>query len=307
MPAHNAAETIEAAVSSVLRQTLAEFELIVVDDGSSDGTSAIVRSIGDPRIVVIQQSPCRGAAAARNAGVNASQAVYLTLMDSDDLLLPRYLEVMVDTLRANPGVGFVHADAYVMNAASGRIRRTTATEAYRPSSPPPTAEQLHTALMEVNFVYNAVSLPRYIFDQVGGFDESLRATIDYEMWLRIAAYGFNAVEAPGPLAVYRWGRQGSISSDRERVLSNMLRVYELALERHPASDSGRRIARRRHEFVAAELAAVRGARTVDGLRRRLRDRLASTRFRLRSESTWYPADAPPASLHEAFPELFPSS
>lgn len=303
MPARDASATVDASVSSVLRQTLPDWELIVVDDGSSDDTSAIVRGIGDPRIAVVPQDG-RGAAAARNAGVRVARAEIVTLMDSDDLLMPRYLEAMVAALHANPGVGFAYTDAYVMNAGTGRIRRTTASEAYRPAEPPRSPEAFHAALMEVNFVYNAVSLPKHVVEYVGGFDESLRAIIDYEMWLRIAAHGFKAVEVPGPNAVYRWGREGSISSNRERVLSNMLRVYDLALEQHPGSDAVRQIALRRRSVVAAELAGVRGARTLDGLRRRARDRLARARYRLRSNAVWYPENAAPRDLQQAFPELF---
>lgn len=303
MPALDVEVTIGAAIASVLRQSLADFELIVIDDGSTDTTAAIVRGISDTRITVLEQDH-RGAAAARNAGVRAARAPIVVLVDSDDLLMPRYLELTSEALRANPEAGFAYTDAYVLNADSGRIRRTTATQRYRPAPPPRTAEELHAALIEVNFVYNAVSMPRSVFDQVGFFDESLRAAIDYEMWLRVAAHGFTAVETAGPpLAVYRSGRRGSISSDRECVLTNLARMYEIALRQHPGSAEARALTRNRQEFVAAELAAVRGARTMDAFRRRGRDTLARARSRVRSDAVWYPRDAPPAEFSAAFPDL----
>lgn len=304
MPAFEAASTIEAAVASVLNQSLADLELFVVDDGSTDGTAAIVRGIADPRVRLLEQDH-QGAAAARNLGVRAARAQIVTLVDSDDLLLPSYLAATREALLANPDAGFVYTDAYVLNADSGRIRRMTATQPYRPSPPPRTAEEFHAALIEVNFVYNAVSLPRSVFDRVGFFDESLRAAIDYEMWLRIAANGFTGVEVPGPLAVYRSGRRGSISSNRERVLKNLVRVFEIALERHPGSATARELVRARHEAVSAELEAVRGARALGALLRRGRDRLARARSAIRRDAVWYKRAAPPSALSEAFPGLFP--
>ena len=304
MPARNTAATVAEAVRSVLRQTLGEFELIVVDDGSTDETVSIVRELADPRVVLLEQQH-GGAAAARNAGIRVARSSVITLVDSDDLLLPTYLEVMAGLIRGNPGVGFAHTDAFVVSAATGRVRRTTATQRYRPSERPTSAEAFHLALLRINFIYNAVTAPKSVFDAVGLFDESLRATIDYEMWLRIAANGYNAVEAPYPLAVYRSGREDSISSDHERVLSNTLRVYEIAAEQHPGSARARTVAHERQAQVAAELAAVRGARSIDALGRRARDLVARTRARVLPDRVWYPRNHPPALLTEALPDVFP--
>jgi hypothetical protein len=89
------------------------------------------------------------------------------------------------------------------------------------------------------------------------------------------------------------------------VLSNLLRVYDIALVQHPNSEAVRPIAERRRREFSAELEAVRGARTLDGLRRRTRDELARARSRLRPGAVWHPADAPPVEVHRAFPDLFP--
>ena len=302
MPALNTVDTVAAAIGSVLKQSVASFELIVVDDGSTDGTADVVRGIDDSRVRLLQRDH-EGAAAARNAGVRAARGRIVSLVDSDDLLMPRYLEVVGKALDLHPRAGFAYTDAYVLDAATGRVRRTTATQRYRPFPLPQSAEELHLALLRVNFIYNAVSVPRAVFDHVGGFDESLRATIDYEMWLRIAAHGFTAVEAPGLLAVYRRGRRDSISSNRERVLSNMMRVYEIAADRHPGSDQTRKLARQQRATVAAELAAVRGGRTPGALRRRGRDLLARARLRALPGAVWYPQPEAPAELAEAFPAL----
>jgi glycosyltransferase involved in cell wall biosynthesis len=302
MPAFDASETIAESMASVLGQTFSDLELIVVDDGSDDDTVAIVRASADPRVVLLKQNH-RGAAAARNAGVARARAPTIAFADSDDLLLPSYLEVVDGIFRDNPDVGFVHTDAYVLNATSGRIRRTTATEEYRPAPASRTPAEFHMALIEVNFVYNAVSIRRDVFDLVGPFNDQLKAAIDYEMWLRIAAHGVPAVEAPGPLAVYRSGRAGSISSDHERVFSNLLTVYEIAAE-HPGSDAAKEAVRGRQRAVAAELAAVRGQRTVLSARRRVRNSLARVRARAFPNTLWHPRDRPPPELVRALPHLF---
>jgi glycosyltransferase involved in cell wall biosynthesis len=305
IPVFDGERYLGEAIESVLAQPLAADELIVVDDGSSDDTVSVVRASGDPRVVLLEQDHV-GAAAARNAGVARARARIVTFVDSDDLLLPRYLEVVDSVFCGNPGVGFVHTDAYVLNATSGRIRRTTATEEYRPVPAPRTAAEFHATLIEVNFVYNAVSVKREVFDLVGPFNEALKAAIDYEMWLRIAAHGVEAAEAPGPLALYRSGRRGSISSDHERVFSNLLTVYEIAAE-HPGSDAAKEAVRRRQRIIAAELAAVRGERTVLSLRRRVSNSLARARARVFPSTVWHPRDRPPRELAQALPQLFTSS
>ena len=305
MPALDAESTIGSALDSVLRQSLTDFEVIVVDDGSTDSTAAIVEAIPDTRVKLIQQDH-GGAAAARNTGVRAVRGPIVTLVDSDDLLLPRYLERATRVLADRPEAGFVYTEAYVMNAETGRIRRTMATQPYRPSPLPRSAEELHVALIRANFIYNAVSMPVAVLDRVGPFDVSLRAAIDYEMWLRVAAFGYCAVGTEGPpLAVYRSGRTGSISSNRDRVLTNMIRVYEQSLTRYPGSWEAQRITRERIEFFSAELAAVRGKRSLGALRRRGRDFLARTRGRVRPDALWFPRDRPPEELPRAFPDLFP--
>jgi glycosyltransferase involved in cell wall biosynthesis len=302
MPSFNAEQTLREAVESVLAQTEPSFELLVVDDGSVDRTVEIASAFHDPRVRLIRHDH-RGAAAARNLGIEAARAPLVSFVDSDDLLMPTYLEVMAATLDANPSAGFAHTDAYMLDVASGRIRRAVAMARDKPDPIPSDAVGLHIALLETNFIYNAVIVRKGVFELLGGFDESLKAGIDYEMWLRILANGIPAVQGQGILAVYRWGRSGSISASRERVLVNLAQLYETAAERHPGSPSTRAIARKRRAAVEAELAAVRGARTPRALAVRGRDKLVRLRGRRYPERLWYPRSAPPAELADAFPGL----
>jgi glycosyltransferase involved in cell wall biosynthesis len=125
VPAYNAAETIESAIRSVQAQTTPSFEVIVVDDGSTDATAAVLERIAadHPRITVISQ-PNAGPSAARNTAIDRAAGAYLTFLDSDDLLMPAYLEAVEASFATDPAVGLVHVRAWVIDeAGGGRVRR----------------------------------------------------------------------------------------------------------------------------------------------------------------------------------------
>jgi glycosyltransferase involved in cell wall biosynthesis len=303
MPAFNAAATVGDAVASVLAQSRPDLELLVVDDGSTDDTRDVVERLArDTRVRLLPQEN-QGAAAARNAGVERARGRFIGFIDSDDLWLPRYLEEMGAALERRPEAGLAYTDAWALDATAGRIERATAMAwQHPPTEPPPDAESLLLELLARNFVYTAVTLPRDVFDTVGLFDVSLRAAIDYDMWLRVAAHGFRAVRPPGLLAVYRRGRPGSISTNRPVVLESLVRVYERVAGELPVSTSARSLARRRAEVMRAELAAVKGASGFDAVwRRRVRPALAHTKNRLLRKEGWL--DPPPPEVVEAFPQL----
>jgi glycosyltransferase involved in cell wall biosynthesis len=304
MPAYNTADTIEASIRSVLAQTRADFELVVVDDGSTDGTAAVVEALAaDMRVRLLRQEN-RGAAAARNAALAAGRGHYFSFVDSDDLWLPNYLEAMAAVLEPAPArVGFAYTDAWMLHDVTGQIGKNTAMTAMRPPrEPPASAGELLLELIDRNFVYNSVTARRDVFDQVGNFEETLRAAIDYEMWLRIAAKGYVAVSPPGPLAVFRCYRSGSIMSDRARMCTNLSLVFERIAAEWPISDQARRAALRRKAAVEAELTTLERAADGPG-NRRIRPLLA------RIKHTLFPApdewlDSPPDELVAIFPELF---
>src|SRR5262249_19908208 len=126
VPTYNRAETIRAAIASVKRQTFVDWELIVVDDGSTDGTASLIEA-SDPRLVLIRQAN-QGVNAARNAAMLRARGRYIAFLDSDDEWLPHHLELSVAFFRAHPGEDFL----------SG--------EFCEDGSPPGTVPFLHTAL-----------------------------------------------------------------------------------------------------------------------------------------------------------------
>ena len=187
MPAYNASAYIGAAIASVLRQEGVAFELIVVDDGSRDGTSDVVRNHDDPRVRLLVNPANRGIGHCHNAVLEHSRAPYICHLDADDLLLPGALQQAVEALRRSPNAGQAYALHYEV-AEDGSIsresfdvqtrfllKRTAAMGDYRRD------------LVVHGMVANPLrTYPRAVFDDVGRFDEALPYGVDYEMTLRIA-------------------------------------------------------------------------------------------------------------------------
>jgi glycosyltransferase involved in cell wall biosynthesis len=309
MPAYNTEDTIDAAIRSVLAQTRPDFELVVVDDGSTDGTAALVEALaGDIRVRLVGQEN-RGAAAARNAGVAAGRGRYVSFVDSDDLWMPTYLEVMGSLLESAPDdVGFAYTNAWILDPDSRRIGKASAMASqHPPSEAPSSADALLLELLERNFIYNAVTVKRDALDQAGPFDESFRAAIDYDMWLRLAAHGYGAVTHPQLLAVYRRYRPGAISTNYRLTVETLGRAYERVATELPVSERVRDAARRRSREVDAELAKLAQTTGIAGAwRTRIRPSLGRLkRAVVRPPDEWLAA--PPPEVASAFPDLFGGS
>ena len=108
VPTHNRADLIEYSIRSVLAQTYPDFELLVVDNGSTDSTRSVVDGIGDPRIRYIYQENSGGPAGPRNTGIRESRGEYVAFLDSDDLWVPTKLARQVEVLEKRPAVGLVY-------------------------------------------------------------------------------------------------------------------------------------------------------------------------------------------------------
>jgi glycosyltransferase involved in cell wall biosynthesis len=304
VPAYNVAEWIEAALRSVLRQTRQDFEVIVVDDGSSDGTGRVVAAMDDSRITLLEQENC-GQAAARNLAIKASGGEFIALLDSDDLWLPRYLEVMGGALHAHPEAGLAYTDGWVLHEPPRRLRKGTAMEGRNPPMPPPAApEDFLRELVQRNFVYPLATVRRSVLDDVGVFDPELPPAEDYELWLRIVARGYGAVRPPGLLAVSR-RRPGSESTDALRMARSEERIYRKVVREYDVSPEIRRLAQRRADETRA-LAAAYASGEMRTIKRRVLVRLKNLAQSIRRRGQWY--RTPPKELVDVFPDLFrPSS
>jgi glycosyltransferase involved in cell wall biosynthesis len=235
VPAYNAARTIAATLESIRAQTQKDFEVVVVDDGSTDATAGIVARLGDDSIRLIHSGNA-GPAAARNAGIAASCGRFVSFLDADDLWLPGYLEAMHAALEGDPEAAVAFTDAWAWNEATSRFSRgTVMLTATMTNGIPHDARSQFRLLLDRNVFFVSTTVRREVLDDVGGFNVALTRGEDWELWQRLAARGWHAVRAAPILAIYRV-RAGSLSSDRsamkvaEAAVLEKVLAYELDAE-----------------------------------------------------------------------------
>jgi glycosyltransferase involved in cell wall biosynthesis len=194
VPAYNAARTIETTLHSVLQQTVEDLELLVVDDGSTDTTPDIVRSVKDDRLRLLQQ-PNAGHASARNAGIRAAQGRYVAVVDADDVWLPHKLERQVALLDSHPEVRALHGSAVFVDDSLRPLFIATS---------PDGKNDLLDVLCFRGLAAMMVTLiaERALLEQVGGFDPSLIILQDWELAIRLARLG-ELYSISEPLVLYR--------------------------------------------------------------------------------------------------------
>lgn len=209
IPAYNARPWISDAIESALRQTHPPEEIIIVDDGSEDGTHGLVRARFGEDVRVLRQEN-RGLAAARNAGLAAARGELIQFLDADDLLLPSKLEKQVAVLGRDDLLDVVHSDfAFFADGHPGEPWPSG-------HEPPPADSEPLLELIRGNTIAVHAALTRRVrIQEVGGFDESLGACEDLDLWLRMAAAGCRFHYMPDVLALYRV-RPGSMSGDAVR-------------------------------------------------------------------------------------------
>lgn len=235
MPAFDAESSVGAAVESVLGQTYRDFELVVVDDGSTDATAAIVEAHAGPTRLVRQENA--GVAAARNRGIAEASGDLITFCDGDDFLFARHLEALVSVFDAHDG-GLATANSWWL--FPGGIHPTRMR--YKGRFPQPRSQRL--AILEQNFVSTMSIFPRSLVDDIGPFDEGKRRAEDWDFWLRAVFAGYRVALQRTPLSLYRWGSTG-LSADREAMDAEVEAVYMGLEERVELSEQERAYVRRR--------------------------------------------------------------
>ncbi len=300
MAAYNADVTVASAIRSVLAQTWRDFELLVVDDGSTDDTARIVASFDEDQRVRLIRQENRGLAGARNTAIREARGRFVSLVDSDDFWLPTYLGTMIEALEPLESAAVAYTRAWVLDDETGRIQRAPWGGKAEPPPPPPDSTAFILRLLDRNFVWGSATMRRSALDRVGLFNASLRAAEDYEMWLRMAAHDYHAVRPPGILGVYRQ-RPASLSNNDLLMARSLREVYRLVADEYDVSNDVRAKARSRMDQMDLKIEIITGTRpalhAAYAVRRRLRmakDRVLGPVQRFR---------APPAALVEAVPDL----
>ena len=192
-PTYNRAHLIGRALDSLLAQTYQDFEIIVVDDGSTDDTRQVLSRYGDRIRYVFQENA--GPSAARNRGIRMAKGEYLAFLDSDDAFLPTKLALQVAYLEAHPEVGVVYSGWQIIGPDG------TVQSEVRPIREGAILKDL--LLEGYLFPPIAAVVRRACIDQVGLFDESLRVFEDPDLWFRVARAGYRFGCIEQPLCRYR--------------------------------------------------------------------------------------------------------
>lgn len=234
IPTYNSARYLPAAIDSALAQTLRDFELIVVDDGSTDETAAILCSYGD-RLLALHQDN-RERSAARNAGIRAASGEFIAFLDADDLWLPDKLDRQVAALRDHPEVVLVYCQAAYIDTEGRPTRFRGKDKSGDNASDLVIADRTRDLLLG-NVVAGGGSTPvvrRRALDISGLFDESLIYPEDWGLWTRLARLGPFAY-IPQPLACYRvYGEEKVLRLEAsDALLAQHLRIVDQALTGWP--------------------------------------------------------------------------
>lgn len=278
--AYNAADVIGEALESVQTQTIAPLEVIVCDDGSTDDLARAVEPYHDAIVLLRQQNG--GEAAAKNTAAAAATGDFVAILDADDVYFPNRLEALSALAQARPDLDILTTDGF-LSVGDRIIRRN-----YDCSWSFETADQ-RRAILERNFIFGLAAVRRERLLQHGGFDEAIRWTADWDLWLRLILAGARAGCVPDPLALYRL-RETSLTAQRRDLLLGKLATLEKA-QGNPNLRSDeprvleRSLASYRRELALLDLREAVAARKAGTRRRALRMlRTPGYRFRTRLDA-----------------------
>ncbi len=252
IPAKNRADVLARAILSVVAQTVPVEEVVVVDDGSTDDTPAVVEALAREHgaVKLIRQAESRGAPAARNRGAEESRGDLIALLDSDDVWKPEKIERQSQLLARHPsspaafcGIEFIYTDRPT------RVIRT-----------PPLVTREDLFARNVLGGSSSALVRRDAWMRVGGFEPDMPSCQDWDFWLRLARLG-PLVAVPAPLVEYHFDAGERISHDRNLVEAGHQRIFRM-IERDAPPDR-RRLLRAQH---AARLAEIYAGQCYDPLR-----------------------------------------
>ncbi len=226
IPTYNRADFLKEAIESVLQQTYQGFELLVIDDGSTDHTRELVSRYGKQAVYIFQEH--QGVSSARNRGIRLSDAEYVAFLDSDDLWLPAKLERQVAILDQHSDVPLCHTEEIWIRRGV-RVNQKKKHQKY--------GGHIFPYCLPLCVISpSSAMVRRSLFEEIGYFDETLPACEDYDLWLRITTrYPIHFIDTP--LIMKRGGHDDQLSAqywgiDRFRIqaLEKLLQIGELTSE-----------------------------------------------------------------------------
>jgi glycosyltransferase involved in cell wall biosynthesis len=223
VPAYNAEQTILETITSVLNQTFSNFELLVINDGSTDRTLELLSTVQDPRLKIFSY-PNGGVSVARNRGITQASGEFIAVLDADDLWTVDKLELQLAALQEHPEAGLAYSWAYYMDEQGKSIQ---------PSEPVYFEGNVYAQLLVNDFVVSCSNclMRRQTIDSVGEFDQEVAGAADWDYWLRVALQ-WPFVVVPKHQVYYRVSA-GSMQSNVEFMERCNLRVIEKGFQAAP--------------------------------------------------------------------------
>lgn len=216
VPTYNRSQWLPQAIASVLHQTCTDFEIIIVDDGSTDSTKEAVTNLQCSKVRYIRHETNRGSAASRNTGIGAAKGEFIAFLDDDDEWLPEKLKKQLDKFRTvEEAVGIVYTGSSIVSARTGETIHTFTSHS-------PEHKDVDF-LRAITFATSVPLIRKYCFDDVGLFDEALPGAQDKDMWIRLARrYKFDYI--PETL-VKRYVHGEQITSDLKAKIEAKEKIY----------------------------------------------------------------------------------
>ena len=223
IPTFNCARFLGLAIDSVLAQTYHDYEIVVVDDGSTDNTRECIAKYG-VKVRYFHQTN-QGLSAARNLALDYATGEFIAYVDADDLWFPGKLEAQVTFLDSHPECGLVHTEVSVIDEQGKVLHARFNQETGRSV---PQGKCLNDLLQNCHIQVPSVMERRNWLDKAGRFDLRLVAAQDYLHWIMLALAGAEVGYIDQALALYRW-RQSSLMSSQSRVVRDLCTIYRILL------------------------------------------------------------------------------
>ena len=215
IPSYNRREFLKRSIDSAINQTKKPLEIIVVDDGSTDGTETVIKS--DYDFVKFIKQKNKGVSAARNIGIKVSIGEWICFLDSDDEWKKDKLEKQINAMKSNPGYKFFHSnETWIKNGL--RINQKKKHKKYG-------GDIFDKCLDMCRISPSSVMVDKTVFDEVGNFNENLVVCEDYELWLRICDK-YRVFFIDEPLIIKYGGHQGQLSYSIESIENHRIKALE---------------------------------------------------------------------------------